>query len=439
MKGVIRIGQWRVEPHRNALVEGTREVHIEPRAMQLLLYLAEHAGAIVTKEAIIRDVWDGVFVTDEALTYSIFEARKALGDDARRPRFIQTVPRKGYRLIAPVSEDGGMDESAPRAVPRPGFFDRRFLVLVGVGIAVAVVWFVLGSGDELPQAGRSSLTPPPEAEGALDYGELALSPDGRWAAWVARLEGGERILWTQSLRTGEAKLLAGTEGAEFPFWSPNGRSIGFFAQGKLKRIETARGAPRELCRAAFPWGGAWGRNRWILFAVEGEGIERVRDSGGERENVVGPSGPTVQHRWPSWLPDGHSFLNFELDDRSPDDARIVLRDVSGGMERSILVARSRAEYAAPGYLVLVQGRSLVALRFDREQLAQSAEPQVLAESVREVQGHAAFSLTRTGLLAYQPASGGEAPAFSLLEWNRFLETAAAAHRSDRGLAGYGPM
>ena len=398
--------------------------------MQLLVYLAEHAGAIVTKEAIIRDVWDGAFVTDEALTYSIFEARKALGDDARRPRFIQTVPRKGYRLIAPVSEDDGTDESAARAVPRPGFLDRRILVLLGVGIAMAVVWFFLGSGNESPQADRSSLTPPPAAKGALDYGELALSPDGRSAAWVARLESGERILWRQSLRTGETKLLTGTEGAEFPFWSPNGRSIGFFARGKLKRIEAARGSVRDLCAAAFPWGGAWGRNGWILFAVEGEGIERVRDSGGEREKVVGPSAATVQHRWPSWLPDGRSFLNLELDDRSPDDARIVLREVSGGLKTSILAARSRAEYAAPGYIILLRGRSLVALRLDGERLAPVGEPQILAEPVREVQGHAAFSLTQTGLLAYQPdtKNGGEALAFRLLDWNRALDAAAAAPR-----------
>jgi hypothetical protein len=404
--------------------------------MQLLVYLAEHAGAIVTKEAIIRDVWDGVFVTDEALTYSIWEARKALGDDARRPRFIQTVPRKGYRLIATVSEDDGSDSKAPGPGPLRwslgilDILDRRILGLIAVGFIAAVVWIAVRGGTELPQAPRP-LTPPPAAMGALDYGELSLSPDGRWAVWVARMESGERILWTQSLRTGEARVLAGTEGAEFPFWSPDSGSIAFFAQRKLKRVGASKGAPRELCAAAFPWGGAWGRNGWILFAVEGEGIERVRDFGGEPENVVRPDGPTVQHRWPSWLPDGRSFLNLELDDRSPEDARIVLRAVSGDVERAIVPALSRAEYAAPGYILLVRGRSLMAQALDRELQAPSGEPRVLAEPVREVQGHAAFSLSQSGLLAYQPATadGAEASAFILLDWNRALDTAAArSHR-----------
>jgi DNA-binding winged helix-turn-helix (wHTH) protein len=426
---MIRIGEWRLEPHRNTLVDGAREVRIEPRAMQLLLYLAEHSGTIVTKEAIIRDVWDGVFVTDEALTYSIFEARKALGDDARRPRYIQTVPRKGYRLIAPVSEDDGVNLGVSRGIPPRWLPDRRVLglVLLAVGFAAALTWIALRRGAEPSRAVLSSLTPPPAAQGALDFGELALSPDGRQAAWVARSRNGERILWTQSLRSGDAKALRGTEGAEFPFWSPEGDSIGFFAQGKLKRIEIANGAPRELCAAAFPWGGAWGRNGWILFAVEGKGIERVRASGGDAENVVLPTGPTVQYRWPSWLPDERHFLDLVIDDGSPDEARIVLHELGGGVEKALLSSGSRAEYAAPGYILHLRGRHLVARRFDLERLELAGESVVLAELVRETQGHTAFSLSQTGLLAYQPAApvGAEPPAFSLLDWNRVLEAVSS--------------
>jgi TolB-like protein len=87
----------------NRLIRERREVRIEPRAMQVLAYLAEHAGDVVTKEQLVQDVWEGAFVTDEALTYAVHELRKALGDDAKKPQFIETVPKKGYRLVAPVS------------------------------------------------------------------------------------------------------------------------------------------------------------------------------------------------------------------------------------------------------------------------------------------------------------------------------------------------
>jgi DNA-binding winged helix-turn-helix (wHTH) protein/tetratricopeptide (TPR) repeat protein/TolB-like protein len=99
----FRIGDWLVQPQLNRLFGGGKEIRVEPKAMEVLAYLVEHAGQVVPKEAIIREVWSGAFVTDEVLTNAIWELRKALGDDARHPTFIQTVPRRGYRLIASVS------------------------------------------------------------------------------------------------------------------------------------------------------------------------------------------------------------------------------------------------------------------------------------------------------------------------------------------------
>ncbi len=96
----FRLGDWVVEPDLNRVVRSAGPIKLKPRVMQLLVYLAEHAAKVVTKEAIVRDVWDGACVTDDALTYTISELRKALGDDAKAPRFIQTIPKKGYRLIA---------------------------------------------------------------------------------------------------------------------------------------------------------------------------------------------------------------------------------------------------------------------------------------------------------------------------------------------------
>jgi DNA-binding winged helix-turn-helix (wHTH) protein len=149
LKGVIRIGGWRVEPHHNALIDGTREVHIEPRAMQLLLYLAEHAGAIVTKEAIIRRVGRRL---PRALTYSIFRRARRL---RRRPSAPLHTDRasQGYRLIAPVSEDDGTESASP-AGPAAVVCRPAHPGSLAAGLARAVVWVVF-QVDELPQASTS--------------------------------------------------------------------------------------------------------------------------------------------------------------------------------------------------------------------------------------------------------------------------------------------
>jgi DNA-binding winged helix-turn-helix (wHTH) protein/tetratricopeptide (TPR) repeat protein len=143
----FRLGDWIVKPHTNSVVGPKGEAHVEPKAMQVLSFLASRPGEVVTKQEILTDVWEGTFVSDEVLPNAIWELRKALGDDAKRPRFIQTLPKKGYRLIAPVLSNapvetpGGTSETpaAPKR-PRPG---RTWLAaatlagLVAAGILLA--------------------------------------------------------------------------------------------------------------------------------------------------------------------------------------------------------------------------------------------------------------------------------------------------------------
>jgi len=99
----FQLGDWLVKPHTNTIEGPEGETHLEPKAMQVLALLAERPGEVVGKKEILKDVWDGTFVSDEVLPNAIWELRKALGDDARKPTFIQTLPKKGYRVIAPVS------------------------------------------------------------------------------------------------------------------------------------------------------------------------------------------------------------------------------------------------------------------------------------------------------------------------------------------------
>lgn len=99
-------GEWAVDPPRNLLVRGDEQVHIEPRVMDVLVYLVERAGEVVSKEELVERVWQRLYVTDDVLTVTVYALRGALGDDARRPRYIETVTRRGYRWIASVTRPG---------------------------------------------------------------------------------------------------------------------------------------------------------------------------------------------------------------------------------------------------------------------------------------------------------------------------------------------
>ena len=109
------LGEWQVEPELNIITCAGREIRLEPTVMALLVCLSERAGSVVSKDELMWQVWMGRCVTDGVLTTTIWELRRALGDDAKRPRFIQTVPRKGYRLIAPVSTRAETNGATPPA------------------------------------------------------------------------------------------------------------------------------------------------------------------------------------------------------------------------------------------------------------------------------------------------------------------------------------
>lgn len=135
----FRLDEWQVQPQLGRISGPVGCVHLQPKAMQVLVCLARRAPEVVTKEALFRDVWQGVFVSDEALTYVIWELRKALGDDAKRPRFIETVPKRGYRLIgSPCWDEGPV---ASERTMRPPAKHRR-----GIGIFTGASGLTLGIG-----------------------------------------------------------------------------------------------------------------------------------------------------------------------------------------------------------------------------------------------------------------------------------------------------
>ena len=148
----VIIGEWRVDPDTNRLTGPAGEVELEPRVMDLLMLFARQPGTVISKPDMAAALWGDVHVNDDALTRSIFKLRKALGDDARNTRYIETVPKRGYRLVADVS---GTKDAAGRGVPKAALAVLAILLLITAAIAGWWLTRPTEAPDQAgPQAGR---------------------------------------------------------------------------------------------------------------------------------------------------------------------------------------------------------------------------------------------------------------------------------------------
>ena len=258
-----------------------------------------------------------------------------------------------------------------------------------------------------PQAASTSVrfTIPPPAGSTLQ-GMLALAPDGTRLAFVATTADGRDRLLVRPLDSLETRSLEGTDGAEFPFWSPDGRSLAFFADGKLKRIAPDGGGPRTLCDAAAPRGGAWGADGRIVFSANvGGSIDLVPDTGGQPRPL--PQLTSVNgevYRWPSFLPDGRHFLYY-VAYGDPKVTGVYVGSVDSSETRRIIPdADAAAVYAASGHLLYRSGDRLMSRPFDVREMRPTGEASPVVEDVwwDGISTLAtAFTVSSNGVLAYQ--------------------------------------
>src|SRR5262249_23632309 len=182
--------------------------------------------------------------------------------------------------------------------------------------------------------------------------DVASSPDGRMLAMVAYSpQANDYVIWTHEVGTQRTSSLEGTQGASYPFWSPDGKSIGYFADGKLKKIEISGGQPQVLCDAPNGRGGTWNRDGIILFTPDGfGGLSRVSSSGGSPVEVTRPDATRFEtsHRWPVFLPDGKHFLYLGANFTGQLENNAIFLASLDSKERRLLVSTSaNGAYADP--------------------------------------------------------------------------------------------
>jgi serine/threonine protein kinase len=315
-----------------------------------------------------------------------------------------------------------LEGSSAAGIPAPVAGRRRMREYFGWAAAALLVGLLLALGYHRrlapqPEPIRSSLLPPPNVS-FLPY-NFAISPDGGRLAFVALGQDGKTALWVRGLSSSSAQQLTGTEGASYPFWSPDSLRVGFFAEGRLKSIDLADSAVQTICDAAPGFGGTWNRDGVIVFAPGITGpLYRVPAAGGTPVAVTKllPKSTQSQH-WPFFLPDGKQFLyfvnwsgpsNFQrnglyIASLDTDTAHQISSDIIGNV------------LFASGHLIYVRDRRVIAESFDAGSFKTTGSPLPLTQ--QEVDRffdfwQSGFSVSQDGKLVFQSAA--DAP--SRLVW-----------------------
>ena len=430
-------GPFRFDTRERLLARDGESVSLTPKAFDLLLALVERHGHLVEKEELFQVVWPDTMVEESNLSSNIALIRKALNDGENGLKFIETVPKRGYRFVAEVhavqadvevqqlSEEAAtlVDETivpvvntAPavevRLTKRSGWRDHIAWVIAGVAVLAALALGVAYVRRPMLETApmRLSITPP---EKATSFDWPTISPDGRTLAFIAA-EGGKTQLWVRPLNATTAKSLGdanhGNAGAP-PFWSPDSRFLAFVSDGKLKKIALAGGAAEPLCDVSDFRGGTWNQEGVILFGESNREIKRVSANGGAATTVIKID--TAQRlRGPVFLPDGRHFV-YQRSPYQSAKGGTWLASLEDGESRHLLDSGGVtigvvSDPIAPheGQLVFIQQGGLSAQAFDFRRNQVAGEPVRIAASVAtNTTGNAKFSVARNGTLALLESRG----------------------------------
>jgi eukaryotic-like serine/threonine-protein kinase len=302
----------------------------------------------------------------------------------------------------------GEGETSHRVAREHAFGKTAWFALAACAIVAAVTtpFAVLHLREPTadPRAVHFSVATPPAGR---NPNHVALSPDGRVVVFAGSEDRGTQSLWVRPLDALTSRPLAGTEGGQSPFWSPDSRIIGFFAGGRLKKISAAGGAAQTLCELPAgaqttlgSEGATWNRDGVILFASAGA-LYRVPSGGGAPTLVLKPNTERQERfRDPQFLPDDRHFLFLNVSQGLQERTGIYVGSLDSPTSSLLLSSQMKAEYAPSGHLLFVREGTLMARAFDQRRLQVVGQPIPVAEHV-SAGNLAGFSVSRAGVLAYR--------------------------------------
>ncbi len=458
---IYRFGPYELDVRSGELRKHGIRIRVREQPIKILFILLENPGEVVLREEIRDRLWPGNTIVefDHGINAAVQKLRDGLGESADQPRYVETVARRGYRFIADVERiagnltaaqadpsEGGegqveageplltdpaatnepeaaaAEDFAPGTVeqehrrPRGNGGIQLWIAFTALAAALIAGAFALAYFTRKPSPApvvRFSFAAPANWRNA----EVAVSPDGTRVAFGE--SGGRSGLWIRSIDSFNAQLLPGTEGAIYPFWSPDGTSIGFMTRNGIKRVDFHDGGQstvQQVTSAALLYGGAaWNRQGDILFQPQstGSGLFRVPAGGGTPTPVtsLNAARQEIAHRFPQFLPDGRHFIYWvwsALEENTGVYAGSLDASSSAKpMDAPLVRSWRHALFAEPGYLLIPQGSALLARRFDPSTLRITGEPHPYPEPIGMdwgLTGRAMFSISANGALVYQEAA-----------------------------------
>jgi eukaryotic-like serine/threonine-protein kinase len=420
----VRFGPFELDLRLGELRKEGRRIRLQEQPFQILRMLLDSPGEVVSREEIRKRLWpdDTVVEFDHSINAAVKRLRDTLRDSADKPRYIETLARRGYRFVGEVDAADRPRSAEPvivipsrQAEPVPNRPRLHLRPRVFVPVVLATIILMIWVGTAYKRRLRP-LVPPlqPLMRLDIDVGSEAsprserganaiLSPDGTRLVYLSQSK-----LFARRLDQAAATELAGTERAQAPFFSPDGQWVAFFATNVLKKVSLESGRVIDLCGVGLGDGGAWGEDGNIVVASE-VNLSRIPSAGGTPTPVTELAPGEIAHRWPQILPGGKAVLFSAYRSMTGlDGATIEVQSLRDGRRKTLVRGGTWGRYLPGGYLVYVNKGTLFAIPFDpgRLEVHGTATPVLEEVAYSTAWGSAQIDFSGTGTLVYRSGRAG---------------------------------